>query len=113
GVEAGQIAVELEEDVLGQVLGVRGRSREPVADGINAPVLRDDQLLPGLLIARHALADQPAECLLRGFLFGRALQSCLIPWPFGCPLRVPRGCVRIGIGRWQKCTASRSWMSRI
>ena len=65
-VEAGQIAVKLEEDVLGQVLGVRGRAGEPVADGVNAPVLRDDKLLPGLLVARHALAHQLAECLLRG-----------------------------------------------
>ena len=74
GVEAGQIAVELEEDVLGQVLGVGGGAGEAVADGVDAAVLRDDELLPGLLIARHALADQLAESLLRGFLFWRPLQ---------------------------------------
>ena len=111
-VEAGQVAVKLEEDVLGQVFGVAGRAGKPVADGVNAPVLRDDKLLPGLLVARHALADQLAECLLRGFLFGRALQSRLMPWPPGCLLRVPRRGVHRGVGRWQKCTALRSRMTR-
>src|SRR6185437_1870269 len=34
-VEAGKVAVELEEDLLRQVLGVCRRSRKPVADGID------------------------------------------------------------------------------
>ena len=81
GVEAGQVAVELEEDVLGQVFGVGGRAGEAVADGVDAAVLRDDELLPRLLVAGHALADEPRESFLLGLLFGGALQNCLVPGP--------------------------------
>jgi hypothetical protein len=37
-------------------------------------MLRDDELLPGLGVAGHALAHQFGECFIRGFLFGGALQ---------------------------------------
>ena len=77
GVEAGEILVELEEDVLGEVFGVGGGAGETVADGVDAAVLGDDKLLPGLRIARHALAYQLGECFLCGFLFWGALQLCL------------------------------------
>ena len=58
GVEAGQILVELEEDLLGEVLGIGAGSGETVADGVDAAMLGDDQLLPGLGVACHALAYQ-------------------------------------------------------
>src|ERR1700730_2264994 len=88
GVEAGEVLVELEEDVLGQVLGVTGRAGEAVADGIDAAMLRDDKLLPGLRVAGDALGKQLADGLLLGLLFRRALQLDLE-----------------GIGWWEKCTA--------
>jgi hypothetical protein len=37
-------------------------------------MLGDDQLLPGLRIARHALANQLGECFVCSFLFWGALQ---------------------------------------
>jgi hypothetical protein len=39
-------------------------------------VLGDDELLPGLRITGHALANQLGYGFLRGFLFWRALQRC-------------------------------------
>ena len=77
GVEAGEILVELEEDVLGEVFGVGAGAGEAVADGVDAPVLGDDELLPGLRVAGHALANQLGECFICGFLFWGALQLCL------------------------------------
>ena len=76
-VEAGEILVELEEDVLGEVFGVGAGAGEAVADGVDAAVLGDDELLPGLRVAGHALADQFGECFICGFLFWGALQLCL------------------------------------
>src|SRR3984885_2972517 len=58
GVEAGQILVELEEDLLGEVLGIGAGSGETVADGVDAAMLGDDQLLPGRGAACHPLAYQ-------------------------------------------------------
>ena len=77
GVEAGEVLVELEEDVLGEVLGVGGGAGETVADGVDTTMLGDDELLPGLWITGDALANQPADCFLFGFLFRRPLQLCL------------------------------------
>ena len=39
GVEAGEVLVELEEDVLGEVFGVGAGAGEAVADGVDAAVL--------------------------------------------------------------------------
>ena len=74
GVEAGEVLVELEEDVLGEVLGVGAGAGETVADGVDAAVLGDDKLLPGLRVTRHALANQFGECLVCCFLFWGTLQ---------------------------------------
>ena len=104
-VEAGQVAVKLQEDVLGQVLGVRGRSGKPVADAVDAPVLRGHQLLPRVLVAGNALANHAVQCILLGLLIGGALQYSLVP----CRLmrRLMRR-HRSRIGRWQKCTSWRT-----
>jgi hypothetical protein len=77
GVEAAEVLVELEEDFLGEVFGVVAGAGETIADGVDAAMLRDDQLLPGLRIPRHALADQLDECFVRSFLIWGALQLCL------------------------------------
>ena len=77
GVEAGEVLVELEEDVLGEIFGVGGRSGETVADGVDAAMLGDDELLPGLRVAGDALANQLADGFLLGFLFRRSLQLSL------------------------------------
>ena len=82
GVEAGEVAVELEEDVLGEVFGVGGGAGEAVADGVDAAVLGDDELLPRLRVAGDALANQLADGLLLGFLFRRSLQLSL-EWSHG------------------------------
>ena len=74
GVETGEIFVELEEDVLGEVFGVGAGAGEAVADGVDAPMLGDDKLLPGLRVPGHALANQLGDGFLRGFLFWRSLQ---------------------------------------
>ncbi len=73
-VEAGKVLVELEEDVLGEVFGVAAGAGEAVADGVDAAVLGDDQLLPGLGVTGDALANQLGECFVCGFLFWGALQ---------------------------------------
>ncbi len=74
GVEAGEVFVELEEDVLGEVFGVGAGAGEAVADGVDAPVLGDDKLLPGLRVSCHALAYQLGECFVCCFLFWGTLQ---------------------------------------
>ena len=73
GIEAVQIAVDLEEDVLGQVLGVAGRVGEAVADGVDTAVLAGNKLMPGVLLARNALADE-FKC---GFLLCDLLWTAL------------------------------------
>ena len=73
-VEAGEILVELEEDVLGEVFGVGAGAGEAVADRVDAAMLRDDELLPRLGVAGHALADEPGERFICSILFWRPLQ---------------------------------------
>jgi hypothetical protein len=46
GVEAGEVLIELEEDVLGEVFGVGSGAGETVADGVDTPVLGQNELLP-------------------------------------------------------------------
>jgi hypothetical protein len=77
GVEAAEVLIELEEDFLSEVLGIVAGTGEPVADGVDAAVLRDNELLPGLRIPRHTLANQLDECFVCSFLFWSALQLCL------------------------------------
>jgi hypothetical protein len=77
GVEAGEVPVELEEDVLGEVFGVGAGACEAIADGVDASVLGRDKLLPGLRIAGHALAYQFGKRFVCKFLFCRTFQLCL------------------------------------
>jgi hypothetical protein len=77
GVEAAEILIELEEDFLSEVFSIIAGAGEAVADGVDAAVLGDDQLLPGLRIPRHALAYQFDEYFVRSFLIWGALQLCL------------------------------------
>jgi hypothetical protein len=74
GVETGEILVELEEDFLSEVFGVVTGSGEAVADGVDAAVLGDDELLPGLRIARHALANQLGKRFVCSILFWGSIQ---------------------------------------
>ncbi len=76
-VEAGEVLVELEEDVLGEIFRVGAGAGETIADGVDAPVLGQDELLPCLRIAGHALAYQLGECFICSFLFWGTLQLCL------------------------------------
>jgi len=57
-VEAGEIVVELEEDLLREVFGVGSRAGEAVADGVDAPVLGADKLTSGRGVSGEALANQ-------------------------------------------------------
>ncbi len=77
GVEGGEVAVDLEEDVLGEVLGVGGGVGEAVADGVDAAVLTGDELAPGLRVARDALVDEAKGGLLLCDLLWTALQRRL------------------------------------
>ena len=74
GVEAGQVLVELEKDLLGEVFCVAAGAGEAVADGVDTAMLGGDQLLPCLGVASHALAHQLGYCFLRCFLFRGTLQ---------------------------------------
>jgi hypothetical protein len=73
-VEAAEVLVELEEDFLCKVFCIIAGASEAVADGVNAAVLGDDELLPGLRIARHTLANQFDECFVCSFLIWGSLQ---------------------------------------
>ena len=77
GIKAGKVLVELQEDVLRKVFRIGGGSREAVADSVNTPMLGNNQLLPGLRVASHALAHQFGDGFLCCFLFWGALQLCL------------------------------------
>jgi hypothetical protein len=77
GIETAQVLIELEEDFLSEVFGIVAGAGEAVADGVDAAVLRDNELLPGLRIPRHALANQLDECFVCSFLIWGALQLCL------------------------------------
>jgi hypothetical protein len=77
GIEAGQVLIKLEEDLLSEVFGIIAGAGETVADGVDAAVLRDNELLPGLRIPRHTLANQLDECFVCSFLIWGALQLCL------------------------------------
>ena len=77
GVEAAEVLIELEEDFLSEVFGIVAGAGEAIADGVDAAVLRDNELLPGLRIARHTLANQLDECFVCSFLIWGALQLCL------------------------------------
>src|SRR6185369_3254488 len=48
----------LDEDFLGEVLGVVARSGEAIADVVNAPVVALNDLLPGHDVAGYAATDQ-------------------------------------------------------
>ena len=74
GVEGGEIAVDLDEDLLGEIFGVAGGVGEAVADGVDAAVLPGNELLPSLRLARHALADQFQGGFLLCYLLWTALQ---------------------------------------
>ena len=53
-----QGAVHLDEDLLGEVLGVVARARKAIADVVDAPVVALHDLLPGSRVARNTAADQ-------------------------------------------------------
>jgi hypothetical protein len=62
------------EDFLSEVLGVVAGAGEAVADGVDAPVLGDDKLLPRLRVTCHALANQLDKCFVCSFLIWGTLQ---------------------------------------
>jgi len=62
-VVAGKRAVHLDEDLLGEVFGVVGRSGETVADVIDTAVVGLDDFLPGSVVAGTAAADQHRDYL--------------------------------------------------
>ena len=57
GIEAGQVRVDLEEDVLGQVFGVGRVAGKAVAEPVDAAMVGADQLGPCAGIPVHAAAD--------------------------------------------------------
>src|ERR1700685_1721387 len=56
-------AVHLDEDLLGEVFGVVGRSGEAVADVVDTAVVGVDDFLPGSGVAGTAAADQHPDYL--------------------------------------------------
>ncbi len=92
-VEAAQVAVELDEDVLGQVFGVMGGGREAVAEAVYPALLRRHQLRPGRGIPIEAAPHQSGPVQLRRFgpPFDRRLPAHT---PFSFWRRVRRGVQR-------------------
>ena len=62
-VVAGQRAVHLDEDFLGEILGVVGGSGEAIADVIDTAVIGLDDFFPGSRIAGDAAAHQHRDYL--------------------------------------------------
>ena len=60
---AGQRAVHLDKDFLGQVFGVVGRSRETIANVIDTPVVGLDDFLPSSGVAGDTAPDQHRDYL--------------------------------------------------
>src|SRR5262249_54663494 len=58
-----QSAVHLDEDLLGEVLGVVSVARKAVADVVNAPVMALDDLFPSRRIAANTAANQQSDDL--------------------------------------------------
>src|SRR5580704_9965348 len=71
---ARQRPVHLDEDFLGQVFGVVGRSGEAVADVVDAPVVGLNDFFPGSGVAGNTAADQHRNYL-------NVFQPCA-PWEF-------------------------------
>ena len=74
-VEAAQVGVELDEDVLGQVFGVMGGGGETVAEAVYPALLGHHQLRPGPGIPIEAAPHQsgPVQLWRFGPSFGRRL----------------------------------------
>src|SRR5208282_6911958 len=62
-VVAGEGAVHLDEDFLGEVFGVVGRSGEAVADVVDTPVVGLNDFFPGSGVARNTAANQHRDYL--------------------------------------------------
>ena len=62
-VKAGQVRVNLQKDILGQVFGVGRVAGKAVAKPIDTPMVGADQLGPRAGIPIHALADDPSPVL--------------------------------------------------
>src|SRR5712692_7637972 len=56
-----QGAIHLDEDLLGQIVGVVARPSEPVADVVDSPVITLDDLLPCRCVARNTATDQQSS----------------------------------------------------
>jgi hypothetical protein len=65
GVERGQVAVQLDKDILGQIFRVVGRGGEAVTERVDAALLGRHQLRPGGRIAVQAAPDQRRPIDLR------------------------------------------------
>src|SRR5271167_763014 len=77
-VVAGQGAIHLDEDLLGEVLGVVGGSGEAVADVIDTPVVGLNDFFPGSGVAGNTAADQHRDYLnvFQTMLPGKAAVRC-------------------------------------
>src|SRR5438477_8209337 len=58
GIVSAQVAIELDEDLLGQVMGLVGVSQMLVGETVNAALQAANQLLEGLAVASRRLADE-------------------------------------------------------
>ena len=76
-IEAAQVGVELDEDILGQVFGVMGGGGEAVTEGVDPALLGHHQFRPGAGIAIEAATHQCGPIHLRRFgpSFGRRLPA--------------------------------------
>ncbi len=93
-VEAGEVAIKLEKDLLGEIFGVRGAAGEAIADAVDAVMLGKHELAPGFAIPAKAAGHLAGERQSFGYLFGRLLQLSLK----GMLRR--KQCIARGSGSW-------------
>src|SRR5208283_4407625 len=81
-VVAGERAVHLDEDLLGEILGVVGGAGKAVADVIDTPVVSANDFFPGSGVAGNATADQHRDYL--------DVFQTMLPGKSGSPLSAVR-----------------------
>ena len=108
-IEAAQVAIHLQKDVLGKILRVCGRAGEAIADAVDPAMLRRHQLLPRCGFAAHAGEHDLVQCL-NFRCFGRIHHGGLCRTGMPALLLAGRFFRRTRqvplLLQWQQCTAT-------